>query len=161
MDTHRISERRFQREDGSLGPPQKAPWRKWSVLGKADRQSAVLNAVATALTAGALYWGSPQMGNPLAFAIIAPLVGAGFFIALIAQFLERDNRHGLVRALLAGGAAVLAVTGVAYAGDVEAGRILLFYWAPAILAIMGAILLQRAHRQVESPEVPVHVRKRP
>jgi len=144
-----LTSRRLRREDGSLGPRQAGPWRRWGVMGQADKIAAGLNALATALCAMPLYFGPPQEGNPLSFALVAPLVAAGFFVALVAQFLERDNRHGLVRALLAGGAVVLAIAGVAFAGDVGAGRLLFFYWVPAVIAILAATVLQKAHRRVD------------
>jgi peptidoglycan/LPS O-acetylase OafA/YrhL len=124
-------------------------WRGWGVLGKADKLTALLNVVATALCAMPLYWGPPQEGNPLGFALAAPLVAAGFFVALVAQFLEHDNRHGIVRALLAGGAVILAIAGIVFAGEVPTGRLLLFYWVPAILAMLAATLLQKAHHRVD------------
>jgi hypothetical protein len=140
--------RRLKREDGSLGPPQLAPWNKWTVLSRADKISAVLAAVGILFTAIPLYGGPLEAGRSTAYNVIAPLMGVVFFIAQLAQFLERDNRHGLVRALLVVASAVLAISGVVFARQAPPGAVLLGYWTPAVLGLLAAMALQKAHLKV-------------
>jgi hypothetical protein len=75
-------------------------------------------------------------------------MGVLFFVALVVMFLELE-RHGLVRTLLAVGAAVLALTAIACSGKVAPGRLLVAYWLPAILALLSAIILLRAKRMAD------------
>lgn len=107
-----------------------------------------MTGLAILLTAGSLFAGPPRDGNPAGFILIAPLAGVVFFIALVAMFLELE-RNGLVRALLVIGAAVLAVTAIAYSGQVAAGRLLVAYWIPAILALVSAMVLLRGKRAAD------------
>jgi|GEM_PF-2726882 len=129
-------------------PAARRRWKRWGILARTDKASAILSALAILLTSGSLFAGPPGEGNPAGFILIAPLVGVVFFIALVAMFLELE-RNGLVRALLAIGAGVLAVTAIAYSGKVAAGRLLVAYWVPAILALVSAIVLLRGKRAAD------------
>jgi hypothetical protein len=124
------------------------------ILSRGDKLAALLNAVATVLTATVLY-GAPNLheaGVPRGFTALAPLVGAVFFVALVGMFLER-KRHGMARALLAFGSVVLAIGGIVFAGVAPAGRLLVAYWAPAILGIIAATVLVKARREVRQRDV--------
>jgi hypothetical protein len=120
---------------------------RWEILSRGDMTATVLISAATVFCAGALFW--PRSANlllqPFPLVWIAPLVGVAFIIALFAMFAEVE-RHGMVRMVLVMGAVTLAVTGVIYANDVTASRILLTYWLPSLLAMGGAITLVRSHR---------------
>lgn len=137
-------------------PIARRRWRRWGVLARADKASSILSGLAILLTAGSLFAGPPSEGNPPGFIVVAPLVGVIFFIALVAMFLELE-RHGLVRALLAIGAAILAVAALAYSGRAAPERLLIAYWIPAILALISAIVLVRGKRaadEVGGPSAP-------
>ncbi len=154
-DNEELSSRRLPREDGSLGPPLRRPWRRWDILAKADITAAILTAVATLFTSFVMFrfedGGPGQM--PWLFSIIAPLMGVVFFIALIAQFVERE-RHGIARALLVGAAVVLAASGVAFTGRAGPGLVLLSYWVPALLAVGAATVLIQGHRRADGKAGP-------
>ncbi|MFZ5471807.1 MAG: hypothetical protein ACOZIN_20450 [Myxococcota bacterium] len=124
----------------------------WKVLARADMVGALLVAVATMLCAGPLLWGPPD-GDPYSYVVIAPLVGAVFFVALVTMFAER-TRHGAARLLMAAGSLVLAAVGFAYAGQVHPAKLVFFYWLPAILSISAALVLTRARRAagIEAPQ---------
>jgi len=107
----------------------------------------VMTDLAIIFLAASLLRGPPKAGNPAGFVMIAPLVAVGFFVALIAMFLERE-RHGLVRALLSMGTVVLVVAAWAYAGRVSTGALIVAYWIPAVLGAASAIVIARAKRTV-------------
>src|SRR5688572_22376420 len=99
-ENEELSSRQLPREDGSLGPPLRRPWARWDILEKGDVAAAVLTAVATLFTSFVMFRFDDGAGRmPSLFSIIAPLMGAVFFISLIAQFVERE-RHGIARTLL-------------------------------------------------------------
>jgi len=118
-------------------------WKRWRALGRADMAAGVMTALAIIFLATSLLRGPPEAGNPAGFVMIAPLVAVGFFIALIAMFLERE-RHGLVRALLSVGTVVLAIAAWIYAGRVPIGTLTVAYWIPAVLGAASAIIIARA-----------------
>jgi hypothetical protein len=127
-------------------PPQ-GPTR--AVLAQADRVSAVLMVVATFFAASALFSGArAAIGElPALFPVLAPLVAIAFGAALFASFFKRE-RHGAVRTVLAVGSVTLAIGGIAFAGEVRAGWVLMAYWVPAVLGIAAAGVLVRAHQRV-------------
>ncbi len=152
-----LSNRRLPREDGSAGPPLLRPWRRWAILGRADIVAAILTAVATFFTGLVMFYPESSSGSlPSAYSVVAPLMGVVFFIALIAQFVERE-RHGIARALLISASVILAVSGVVFSGQVGAGRVLFSYWIPALIAVAAAIVLIRGHAAAGDP---THVRVR-
>src|SRR5687768_4414098 len=111
------TERPVERQDKSPGPPLRRPWGRWDRLARSDNASSILTAVAIAFSALPLFWQPGRHpGQPNGVALVAPLVGAAFFIALIGMFNERERR-GFARILLAVGAVVLAAAGVAFAGN--------------------------------------------
>jgi hypothetical protein len=148
--------RRTRRPDGTLGPPLKRPWAQWDVLARGDIVASVLGAVATLLTAGSLFWGPPasRLANPAGFVWTAPLVAVLFFIAMVAMFVERE-RHGIARALFGGGALILAIAAIVFMGEAPPGRLVAFYWLPAILAVGSGLALTRSKREVDHVETKV------
>ena len=126
-------------------------WRRWRVLGRADRAAAGMVALAIVLTGLSLLRGPPDLGNPAGFVVIAPLVAVAFLIALIAMFLERE-RHGLVRALLILSTAILFIAGIAYEGRAPTGTLIFAYWLPAILGVASLIAIARAKRTAQAAE---------
>jgi hypothetical protein len=121
------------------------------VLARADKWAASLVSIGIVLTAGPLLAGPPGAGNPGAFVVVAPVVGVvGLFVALVAMFLERERR-GVVRGLLLASAIALAICAMAYAGSVSARRLLAFYWAPAILSLLAAMVLVWGKRAAQQP----------
>ena len=164
MNSEELPEvRRTPQPDGSQGPNLQRPWAKWDVLSRGDIVAGLLTAVAIFFTAGSLFGGPPNAhaANPAGFVWVAPLVGAVFFIALLAMFAERE-RHGVGRVLLAAGSAALAVAGFVFMHQVTAARLVLFYWVPAILGICAALALVQAHKASRGVAVKVrHHRRRP
>ncbi len=156
--------RRTQRLDGKAGPALRRPWAQWEVLARGDIVASILGAIAIVLTAGSLLWGPPstRMGNPSAFVWTAPLVAAVFFVAMVAMFVERD-RHGVARALFGGGALVLAIAAMLFLGAVPLGRLIAFYWSPAILAVTAGLALSWSkHKSLhEGVEAEARHRRRP
>ena len=147
-----------RRPDGTLGGKVPGPWAGWDLMEKADDVAALLAAVAIGLSAGSLFRGQSVAFTVPGFVAIAPLVGAGMFIALVAMFLERE-RHGVARIIFAIGATVLAISGVYFSGRVALARVVFFYWVPAVLAIAAAVVLSRGHKLEQA--VDVHRRTLP
>jgi hypothetical protein len=124
-------------------------WKRWRVLGRADRLAAGLTALAIVLTAASLLRGPPPTDALQGFVMLAPLVSVLFVIALIAMFLERE-RHGLVRALLGLGAGVLIAGGLSYANRAPPGTLITAYWVPAALVLFSLFAIGRAKRAVNA-----------
>lgn len=144
--------RREDLPDGTQSAPERGPWAKWHVLAFADRVAALHAGAAIILSATALFFGpGVDAQGQHGFPMFAPFGGALFLIALIDMFLERD-RHGLARGLLAMGAAFLAVVAAWFNRNVDAGKLWVAYWIPALLAVSAALILtwgKRAAREVE------------
>ncbi len=152
-----VSTRTVQRPDGTAGPALRRPWARWDVLAKGDTTAAILAAVATVLCAGALIWPHDPALDPGLFRMGAPLVGAVFFVALVTMFVARE-RHGIARSLLALGAVALAVIGLVSMGQVAATRVVVFYWVPAVLAMVATLALGRAKSVADHLEGQGHPR---
>lgn len=136
-------------------------WQRAKALGAADRLASMLTGLAIALTAIPLYRGLLPR-EPRAFVAIAPLCGAALFVTLLCMFAERE-RHGVARAGLVMTAVVLAASATAFstALPVGAGKVLLSYWLPAVLAMIAALVLNRGHHQAgPSGGTPLAVRQR-
>ena len=128
---------------------------------RADKGAAVLCGIAIVLCGGAAITSDSGMGAPWGFTVIAPLAGLGIVAALLAMFFDRV-RHGIGRGILAACAVALAVAGFVFTGAVDARRVLLFYWAPAVLAIGAALVLIRGHHAEAVPQRhPLHRAHRP
>lgn len=111
--------------------------------GTADRRATLLAALGFCFTLAAIL-GLP--GNPV-FMGAAPCIALGFgFVALMGIRMERF-RGGFARVLLAAGALAFLAFGVAYAGRVSTGRVLLAYFVPAALFLLAAITLAAPRRQ--------------
>ncbi|MGQ0504022.1 MAG: hypothetical protein ACT4TC_01755 [Myxococcaceae bacterium] len=149
VQSDELSSRRLHREDGSAGPPQRRPWKQWDILARADIGAALLTTGAIFFTALSVFEPSGPTGSlPTAYSVIAPLMGVGFFVALITQFLERE-RHGIARGILIGAAVILVASGIALTPKVGPGFVLLTYWTPALLAVGAALVLLRGHRRAD------------
>jgi peptidoglycan/LPS O-acetylase OafA/YrhL len=136
-------------------------WRRQRVLTRADYGALALLAGASLLCVGALFRGNTTLDTSAGFVWVAPLIALGFVFALFGIWMEQE-RHGLVRAFAVGGAVALAVAGAIFAGEAPASQLVLFYWVPAILAMLAALVVERNHRLLRrtGDEAPVTARRR-
>jgi hypothetical protein len=138
--------------DGTLSGPENGPWAKWHVEAFADKVAGLHVAAAIVLCATALFIGPLQQGPGLpVYPMAAPLVGALYLLALVIMFTSRD-RHGLVRALLGLGAALLAVVALWFGRSINPARLLWPYWIPALLGLTGVLVLAWGHRAAHAVE---------
>jgi hypothetical protein len=159
MDERELQYRGTQnRPDGTPGPA-KGPAPALAALGRGDKLAAPLGAAAIFFSAFSLFFGPPSEAGGAPFVWTAPLVAFLFFVALVAMFVE-PVRHGIARALFSGGALVELVAGFVFLSKVPAGRVIFFYWLPALLALGAALALTRAHRAARGVAVTVR-RSRP
>jgi hypothetical protein len=109
----------------------------------ADKWAMVLAAIGWVLTLGSLL-GLP--GPDFVFMGAAPALAiVSVFPALMGLFVQR-YRGGFARAFLAAGALALALVGLFYFGRASHARVMVAYFAPAVL-LAGAALVLAAPRR--------------
>lgn len=129
-------------------------------LNRADYSASALLMSASILCALPLFRGGQVPGMPRQFVWVCAVVAIVFFGALSAIWMDPlGRRHGIVRGLALVGAAALMGAGLAFA---TRSPTYAFFsnGLPAVLAVMAALILQGAHKQLTGPVERIPLRQR-
>jgi hypothetical protein len=129
-------------------------------LNRADYSASGLLVAASILCALPLFRGQQIPSAPRSFSWICAVVALVFFGALSAIWMDPvGRRKGVVRGLSLVGSAALMGAGLAFTSKIPTYA---FFsnWLPAVLALLAALVLQGAHRQLVGPVERVTLRQR-